>query len=299
VRVAAVDIGTNTAKLLIGDVASGSVRWLQHRVVVTGLGRGVDAVGLLAEEHMARTLDVLAGFRGAIEAAEAERVGAVATSAARRAANAGHFLDRVQAALGTRPEIVDGTTEATLSFRGATGGLRAPGPYLVVDPGGGSTEFVYGTDRPEAVHSVDVGSVHLTERMLPDRPAETADLLATAASVEAVFRSIRLPGRPGTVIGVGGAFTALAAIALDLPEHDRLQVHGTVLTLTRMGELVGELGGMTVAETAAIPSLDPARAPVLLAGAVVAEAAVRRSGCDSVMVSEADLLDGLAAEVAG
>ena len=158
---------------------------------------------------------------------------------------------------------------------------------------------MFGSERPEAVHTVAVGSVRLTERMLPERPAATEDLLAAAASVEAVFRSIDLPGEPETVVGVGGAFTSLGAIALDLPEHDRNRVHGSVLGVTRLGELVGELAGMTVEETAAIPSLDPARAPVLLAGAVIAEAAVRRSGCDSALVSESDLLDGIVLGLAG
>jgi exopolyphosphatase/guanosine-5'-triphosphate,3'-diphosphate pyrophosphatase len=299
VRVAAVDIGTNTVKLLIGEGGAGPGDWRDHRVVVTGLGRGVDATGLLAEESIVRTLEALRGFGETIRVADVARARAVATSAARDAGNSGHFLDRAEVALGFRPEIIDGAGEARLSFAGATYGLDAPAPCLVIDPGGGSTEFVYGTEQPEAVHSVDIGSVRLTERMLPERPADTADVLAAAAMVDAVFGTVSLPGTPATVIGVGGTFTSLAAIALDLHEHDPRRVHGSRMTLTGLGELIDRLSAMTVEETAAIRSLDPARAPVLLAGAVVAEGAVRRSGCDSVVVSETDILHGIAGSLLG
>ncbi|MCB2224143.1 MAG: exopolyphosphatase [Actinobacteria bacterium] len=299
-RVAAIDIGTNSTRLLLADVADGRVAEIERRVTVTGLGRGVDAAGVLSEEGIAATVEVLGEYGEAIEAAGAWRRRACATSATRDAANAGAFLGRAAAALGFRPDVIEGATEARLGFAGAVLGVAGrPAPYLMIDPGGGSTEFVYGTDRPESVHSVDIGSVRLTERALPDRPADQAAILAAAGAAGALFGAVALPGEPATVIGVGGTYTSLAAIALGLPAYDRAAVHGTVLTLDALGRLVETLAGLTVAETAAIPSLDPARAPVILGGAVVAEAALRRSGRSEITVSETDILDGIALSLAG
>lgn len=293
-RVAAVDIGTNSTRLLIAEGTPQGLRWIERRAVVTGLGRGVDALAWLSDERMDATTEVLQAYRQAAWAAGTERIRAVATSAVRDAVNRDVFLGRAEAALGVRPDLITGDVEARLSFRGATVDLDGDAPYLVIDPGGGSTEFVFGTTEPEFVTSVDIGSVRLTERSLPERPADPVDVVAAASSVEAMFREIELPGEPGTVVGVGGTYTSLGAIALDLPAYDRLQVHGSVLPLRRLTALVAELAVMTVEETAAIPSLDPARAPVLLGGAVVAEAALRRSGVDGIVVSEADILDGIA-----
>lgn len=294
-RVGAIDIGTNSTRLLVAESGPDGLRWIEHRAVVTRLGRGVDANRVLGEEAMAATVDVLSAYRSACDSAGVGPIRAVATSATRDAANRDDFLDRAEAVLGVRPETISGDDEARLSFRGATTGLDLPAPYLVVDPGGGSTEFVFGTTEPEMAKSVDIGSVRLTERMLPDRPADPVDLLAASSSVEAMFHEIELPGAPGTVLGVGGTYTSLGGIALDLPQYDRLQVHGSTITLDRLAAIVGELATMTIAETEAIPSLDPARAGVLLAGAVVAEAALRRSGADRIVISEADILDGIAA----
>jgi exopolyphosphatase/guanosine-5'-triphosphate,3'-diphosphate pyrophosphatase len=289
---AAVDIGTNSVRLLVAAAGEGELVERTRRVVVTGLGRGVDAGGELAEGPMAATLEVLAGYAAAVAAADRSR--AVATSAVRDAANREHFLDRAADALGIRPEVISGEEEASLSFSGVTTGLVARAPYLVIDPGGGSTEFVYGTAAPEFRCSVDIGSVRLTERALPQRPAPGEAVCAAAALVDGFFEQVALPGPPGTIVGVGGTYTSLAAIALDLAAHDRQAVHGTALTCEDLAGLVERLAGLTVEETAAIPSLDPARAPVLLAGAVVAERALRRVGGEEIIVSEADLLDGMA-----
>jgi len=226
VRVAAADIGTNSTRLLIADVMDGMAVEVSRQVVVTGLGRGVDAAGVLAEESMARTIEVLRSYGAVIEQSGAERARAVATSATRDAANSAVFLDRAQVALGFRPDVLDGATEARLGFRGATMGIDRPGPYLMIDPGGGSTEFVFGTVSPESVHSVDVGSVRLTERALPPRPADPADLLAAAGVADAVLAAVDLPGTPVTVIGVGGTFTSLSAIVMGLDVYDRNRVHG-------------------------------------------------------------------------
>ncbi|HSG80530.1 MAG TPA: Ppx/GppA phosphatase family protein [Acidimicrobiia bacterium] len=296
-RVAAVDIGTNSTRLLIAEGTAQGLRWIERRAIVTGLGKGVDALAWLSDERMDATTAVLQAYRQAASAAGAERIRAVATSAVRDAVNREVFLGRAEAALGVRPDLISGDAEARLSFLGATAELDGEPPYLVIDPGGGSTEFVLGTTEPDFVTSVDIGSVRLTERSLPSRPSDPLDVVAASASVEAMFWAIDLPAAPGTVVGVGGTYTSLGAIALDLPAYDRLQVHGSVLPLERLTALVGELAAMTVEETAAIPSLDPARAPVLLGGAVVAEAALRRSGSDRIVVSEADILDGIAQEL--
>ena len=298
-RVAAGDIGTNSTRLLIAEVAGERVTPLERRVVVTGLGAGVDRAGRLGEAGVARTLEVLAGYAGAARQAGAAALRVVATAAVRAAEDREEFLDRAAAALGVRPEVISGEEEAVLSFEGATSGLVGPAPYLVIDVGGGSTEFVFGTAAPDLAHSVDLGSRRLTERCLPGRPAGPAAVEAARRAAAAAFAAVGLPGIPGTVVGVGGTYTALAAIALGLPAYDPERVHGAVVTLGGLDALVARLAGMSLAAIAALPSLDPARAPVLLGGAVVGAEALRRSGRDEVVVSEADLLDGIARRLAG
>jgi exopolyphosphatase/guanosine-5'-triphosphate,3'-diphosphate pyrophosphatase len=299
VRIAAGDIGTNSTRLLIAEVAGGRVLPVQRRVVVTGLGAGVDRTGRLAEEAMARTLEVLAGYRVMARSAGVTALRVVATAAVRAAGgNREEFLDRAEASLGVRPEMITGREEAVLSFEGATGGVAGPAPYLVVDVGGGSTEFVFGTAVPEAVGSIDVGSRRVTERFLPTPPCPPGQVAAARRAAAEAFAAVALPGAAGTVIGVGGTYTALAALALGLPAYDPEKVHGAVVPLTALDALVGRLAALRLEQIAVLPSLDPARAPVLLGGAVVAAEALRRSGRGEVVVSEADLLDGIARRLA-
>ncbi len=298
-RVAAGDIGTNSTRLLIAEVAGDRVLPVQRRVVVTGLGAGVDRTGRLAEEAVARTLEVLAGYRAMARAAGVAVLRVVATAAVRAAdGNRAEFLDRAEAALGVRPEVITGREEAVLSFEGATGGVAGPAPFLVVDVGGGSTEFVFGTSTPEAVGSVDLGSRRVTERYLTALPSSPAELAAARRAAAEAFAGVALPGVPGTVVGVGGTYTALGAIALGLAVYDPARVHGSVVSLPALDALADRLAGMTLEETAGLPSLDPARAPVLLGGAVVSAEALRRSGRGEVVVSEADLLDAIARRLA-
>jgi len=284
---AAVDIGTNSMRLLVVDGEGAELgRWEE----VTGLGRGVDGTGRLSEEAVARTLAVLSRYGRTIAEAGADHVRAVATSASRDAANAGEFLDRAEAALGVRPEVVAGVEEARLSFAGATAGARGAAPYVVVDIGGGSTELVW----EGGAASVDIGSVRLTERLLPDRPASPAALRAAAGHVAGLLAPVGVePFR--TALGVAGTWTSLAAVALSLPAFDRAAVDGTALTGEALAGLVESLARLTVEETAAIPALDPKRAPVILAGAVVAERVAAHLGADAVVVSTHDLLDGIVA----
>ncbi len=294
-RRAGVDIGTNTARLLIADVRPDGTFDILHRaVVVTRLGWGLDESGIIAEQSMARAEQVLAGFAGTIAAAGAAEVAAVATSATREAANQAEFLGRVEGALGVRPRVIDGDEEASLSFRGATLRHRGRPPFLVIDPGGGSTEFVLGSQEVEYSMSVQMGSVRLTDRALPRHPAPEADVAAAAAEARRAFAAVRLPATPGTVVGVGGTFTALAAMALDLGAYDPAEVDGAIVAAAQFDGVVHRLAGMSVEETAAIPSLDPERAPVLLGGAIVVREAVRHTGAAEVVVSEDDLVTALA-----
>ena len=292
-RLAGVDIGTNTVRLLIADVTDDGLRDVARRTVVVGLGRGLDATGALSEEAMARAEAALARFGAEISGAGVTAARAVATSASRDASNADEFMDRAAAALGVRPEVITGEEEAALGFGAAPAAVAGDGPFLVIDPGGGSTEFVFGTESPEYAASIDIGSVRLTDRHLPDRPASAEQLDRARAAASEAMGAVTLPGSPATTIGVAGTFTSLAAMHQVLPAHDRDRVHGTVLSQADLDAMALWLAGLTVERTARIPSLDPGRAPVILAGAVVASEAVRHVGAHRVVVSEFDLLDGV------
>lgn len=297
-KVGAIDIGTNSMRLLIADVEDGQVEWLDRRTTVTGLGVGVDQSGILEEAAMGRTIEVLAGYGRALEGAAVDRARAVATSAVRDAENREDFLDGAEAALGVRPDVISGTEEASLAFTGATRAAAGPPPYVVIDIGGGSTEFVFGTAAPEYELSIDIGSVRLTDRVLPSRPAVEPELDAAHQLASEALASVALPSIPGTCIGVAGTFTSLSAMHQDLPVYDPGRVHGSRLLVTRIAELVWYLASLSVKETAAIPSLDPRRAPVILAGSVIAEHALRAVGAGEVVVSEHDTLDGVALHLA-
>jgi exopolyphosphatase/guanosine-5'-triphosphate,3'-diphosphate pyrophosphatase len=289
VRVGAVDIGTNTVRLLVRDASTE----LARRIEVVGLGVGVDATGMLSPEAIERTAVVLGEFGVTMRSLGVERIRAVATSATRDAPNAADFLDRAHGLLGVRPEVITGDAEAVLSFRGAAGAITGAGPSLVIDVGGGSTEFVYGEGSIEYARSIDIGSVRLTDRVLPQRPASEEQVAAATRHVADAFRAIHLPAAPQRVIGVAGTFTALAAVHLGLEVYDRTRVHRSTMRLVDLDTLVQRLSPLTVAETAVIPSMDPKRAPVLLAGAVIVAESVRLAGSE-VIVSEYDLLDALA-----
>lgn len=252
---------------------------------VTGLGHGVDANRRLGSEAIDRTLLVFGEFARICEKFGVDRMRAVATSATRDAENRDEFLDRAETVLATRPEVISGQQEAELAYLGATAGRD--GDSVVVDIGGGSTEFVTGAVSVQAI-SVDVGSVRLTDRLLPDRPTDFAVLEAASAHVARLFGSVRRAAG-SVVIGVAGTWTSLAAI-----EQGRGgSVHDIVIRRLTADRLVARLASLTVSQTAALPGLDPARAPVILGGAVIAREAMRALGTDEVVVSERDLLDGI------
>lgn len=291
-KVAAIDMGTNSMRLLVlGDDGAEIVR----RVNVTALGRGVDASGRFHPDRVSETLEVLAAYGEIIRRLGVDRVAAVATSASRDADNGREFIASAASAIGVTPQIIEGEREAALSFAGATVG-RGGNRCLVIDLGGGSTEFILGTSAPIEVVSVDMGSVRLTDRCLAMRPASSGDLADAVAMVDAAFSAVPQSGN-ADVIGVAGTFTSLAAISLDLDVHDRDVVDGARLTVEAIESITERLAEMTVAETAQIPSLQPKRAPVILAGAVVASRALRAVSADAALVSESDLLDALVSEL--
>lgn len=288
-KVAAVDIGTNTVRLLVrGDGVD-----LLRRVEVVGLGRGVDGSGRLDLEAMDRAAAMLAEYGRAIGEHRVDRIRAVATSACRDASNAAEFLDRVQPLLGIRPVVIPGDVEAGLSFRGAAAAVPGPDPALVIDPGGGSTEFVFGASAADYAISVDVGSVRLRDRMPGTPPASPEAVGQARRQVARALEAVRLPGLPGRVIGVAGTFTSLAAMHLGLERYEPERVHGAVLTPDDFDRLVAVLAAMPVEQIAAIPAMDPKRAPVMLSGAIIAAEAARVAALP-IVVSEADLLDALA-----
>lgn len=294
---AAVDIGTNSMRLLVVDDDG---RELERVAKVTGLGSGVDASGRFSADAVERTVEVLADYGGRMRRLGVDEARAVATSASRDVPDRDAFLDRAEEALGVRPEVITGEEEAGLSFAGATADAPGSPPYLVVDVGGGSTEFVWREGDGLRAVSVDIGSVRITDRLLDERPVpfdtvEQAMLLTEGLFIEA----FEPPTGIGTMIGVAGTWTSLAAIALVLPAYDRGAVHHSLLRRIAVDRMVERLAGMTIEETAGIPALDPARAPVILGGAIVAREAMRYLGVLETVVSEHDLLDGIVASLAG
>jgi exopolyphosphatase / guanosine-5'-triphosphate,3'-diphosphate pyrophosphatase len=281
---AAIDIGSNSIRLLIVDDAGVDI---VRRQRVTGLGRGVDSSRLLSAGAVEETLAVLEDYRRRCDAHGVMELRAVATSATRDAHNRDDFIDRAATVLGVRPDVITGSEEAELAFTGATAGRM--GECVVVDIGGGSTEFVYRNDAIGAA-TIDIGSVRLTDRLLPNRPASYEELETAAQHVAGLFEDVDAPGGR-VVVGVAGTWTSLAGILA----ADAAAVHDSVIDRLAADRLVVRLAALSVDETAQLPGLDPARAPVILGGAVIAREAMRRLQTGEVRVSERDLLDGVVA----
>jgi exopolyphosphatase / guanosine-5'-triphosphate,3'-diphosphate pyrophosphatase len=310
VRVAAIDCGTNSLRLLIADVDgdAGVLADVDRRMEIVRLGQGVDATSRLAPEALQRTLRALQTYANAIGDAGATRVRMVATSATRDAANAGEFVDGVTGLLGVVPEVLTGDEEAFLSFTGATAelGARGPGhpepPYLVVDIGGGSTEFVGGAGGPRAAEpvaalSVDIGCVRLTERYLHGDPPQPAEVAAATAAIDATLETVaaKIPTATArTLIGLAGSVTTVTGIALGLAAYDPARIHHATIPATQVHQVTGELLGQTRQQRAAIGVMHPGRADVIGAGALVLDRIMTRLGFAEVMASEHDILDGIA-----
>ncbi|MBZ5739756.1 Ppx/GppA phosphatase family protein [Nocardioides mangrovi] len=294
-RVAAIDCGTNTIKLLIGALPDVDVREMR----MVRLGQDLDRTGRIADEAMTRAFAAIDEYAELIRSygVPPERVRFVATSATRDAANADVFVAGVRERLGVEPEVVAGAVEAALSFDGAVRGLRTPPatPVLVIDIGGGSTELILGSTAPESADSMDIGSVRMTERHLHSDPPTAAEVAACVADIDAHLDACPVdPARAATVVGVAGTVTQLAAVALDLPAYSREAVDQLELPVAEVLATVDRLVAMTVAERRALPSMHPGRADVIAAGVLILAQVLRRSGAATMVVSEADILDGAA-----
>jgi len=300
-RVAAVDCGTNSIRLLVTDLDAD--RGTQHDVAremrIVRLGEGVDRTGRLAAAAMQRTFAACEAYAAVVQASGVRRLRFCATSATRDAENRQEFVDGVIDRLGVSPEVLDGGEEAALSFVGATRELigREPAPFLVVDIGGGSTEFVLGTQRPTSARSVDVGCVRMTERHLhgdPPTPAEvTAARLDIEAAVDQAARTVPL-AEAVTLVGLAGTVTTLAAIQAGLPAYDPGVTHHYRLPAEAVRSLTLRLLGLTHDQRAAIPVIHPGRVDVIAAGALILDEVLARTGRPEALVSEHDILDGIA-----
>lgn len=312
-RVGAIDCGTNSIRLLIADVtAEGTLVNVHREMRIVRLGQGVDATGAFAPEAIERTRVALADYAALMRDARVGKVRMVATSATRDAANREVFFEMTRAELGTvvpgaQAEVITGDEEARLSFTGAIGELSdEAGPFVVVDLGGGSTELVFGdADGVQAAYSADIGCVRITERCLPGNPP-TAEQVAAAREfaterLAAAFAEVPVE-RAHTWVGVAGTMTTLAAIALDLPEYDSARVHLTSLTLDQVREVGDRLLAMDHDQRAALGPMHPGRVDVIGGGAVITEVLAyelsRRADISALVVSEHDILDGIALSIA-
>ncbi|MCX4474333.1 Ppx/GppA family phosphatase [Micromonospora sp. NBC_01655] len=304
---ASIDCGTNSIRLLIADLPDpcagpeAPLVELSRRMEIVRLGQGVDRTGRLAPEAIERTRVALASYAAEIGKLGAGRVRMCATSASRDASNAGDFRAMVEQTLGVTPEVVTGDEEARLSFTGAVRGLPADAkaPYLVVDIGGGSTEFVVGTPSGgvEAAISVDIGCVRMTERHLHGDPPGAAEVAAAQADITAaVDRALEaVPGRQAaTLVGLAGSVTTVVALAEGLTEYDPERIHHARVSYDEVARVTVDLLGKTREQRLATPVMHPGRADVIGAGALVLRVIMERAGMSSVVASEHDILDGIA-----
>ncbi len=305
-RLAAIDVGTNTVLLLVAERRGGALAAVRERAEITRLGRGVDATGRLDTAAIRDTVQVLAAFAREARALGATRIACVATSAAREAANGAEVFSAAQAAAGLVPEVISGDEEARLVWTsawrdfGSSSGAKAregpSGPLAVLDVGGGSTELSFGDGPlPSGRTSLRIGAVRLTERHVRSDPpdaADTARLREAARVALAEVRQLALP-RGGRLVGVAGTVTTLSAVAQALPVYDAERVHGATLARAEVERLVTRLAGLTVAERAALPGMEPKRADVILAGAVIVAEAMAILGFDRLTVSDRGVRWGL------
>jgi len=306
-RVGAIDCGTNSIRLLVADVDGAHLEEVVREMTVVRLGEGVDRTGAFSQAALDRTFAACDAYAATIEDLGVERLRFVATSASRDVSNREAFIDGVRARLGLAPEVISGAEEAGLSFRGAVEGLprdRVAMPTLVVDIGGGSTEFVLGdrglTIDVEAAVSVNIGCVRMTERHLhgdPPSPQEIESVEAdVAAALDEAAAAVPLE-RARSLVGVAGTVTTLVALIHGLPAYDPAEIHGREATLAQIDELTQRLLVMPRAERAAMPVMHPGRVDVIGGGALVLRAIMRRTGLP-VIASETDILDGVARTLA-
>ena len=305
-RLAAIDIGTVTTRLLVADVTGESVDEVVRSTDITHLGQGLTTTGRLSNAAIGRVRDVAAGYADAIRELGVEDVSAVATSASRDAANGDELL-AVLAPLGIAVRIIGGEDEARLSFAGATWSVTGEG-LLVVDVGGGSTELVFGSSVEdeggarettiETMRSVDVGSRRITEMFLHGDPPSSAQLDEARSYIASALRPFfsGLRSRPRVMVSLAGAATTFAAIDLELAEYDSDAVHLSCLQGARLSDLIGHLAGMSLEKRRRVVGLHPERAAVIVGGGLVMESALALAGLDSTLISEHDILYGILLE---
>jgi len=297
-RVAAIDCGTNSLRLLIADIDQGNFREIYRTMEVVRLGEGVDQNKTFKLEAIDRTLTALQTFSREITRRGVERIRFCATSATRDATNRDLFIKGVEEILGITPEVIPGTEEASLSFRGATKELAtAEGPFLVVDIGGGSTEFVYGTENVIAARSVNVGCVRMAERHQLTSPLSESSRTAAIADIDAAIAEAasEVPlTKARSVIAVAGTATTVAAAALGLETYDRYAIHLARISAEKTHEIAATFAAMTRSEIAALGYMHPGRVDVITAGSLVLSRIMSATGAKEFIASEADILDGMA-----
>lgn len=306
-KVATIDIGTNSVLLLIAETSEAGLTPLLERATITRLGEGVDRTRELAPAARERTLACLAEYAKDIAEHAPDRVGAVGTSATRDARGGPEFAAEAQDVLGVRPLVIDGAREAELTFRGALSGLSVPGGRVTVfDVGGGSTEIISGVIGPyghipsiERAVSLDIGSVRLFERHVRSDPPAASEVAEVIADVERVLASEPAIPDYATLVGVAGTVTTLAAIALEVEPYDAARIHGTELELETIRELTRRLNRATLDERKKLPGLSPRRADVIVAGALLVERFVTWARKSDIVVSDRGVRWGLAEEMSG
>ncbi len=297
-RVAAIDCGTNSIRLLIADIDGNNSREITRQMEVVRLGQGVDKTGAFHPDAIARTLAAVDLYAAEIAKRGVEKIRFCATSATRDATNRALFIDGVKERLGIEPEVIAGEVEAALSFAGATKDFdKSQGPFLVIDIGGGSTEFVFGTDSVEAARSMNIGCVRMTERHFTGDQPDPGQI---ASAIEDIDENIRQAAKTvpitkaKTVIMVAGTATTVAAAALDLPAYDRYAIHLSRISAERTHQISTELLRETREQRSAHGYMHPGRVDVIGAGSLVLDRIMIATGATEFVASESDILDGMA-----
>lgn len=297
-RVAAIDCGTNSIRLLIADVTGNSFREVVRDMEIVRLGQGVDKTGEFHPDAIDRTLKATEKFADVIRLKGVERIRFCATSATRDAKNRQLFIDGVKEILGVEPEVIPGVEEAALSFMGATKELpAADGPFLVVDIGGGSTEFVLGTENVDFAKSVNIGCVRISERHLTQQPPSQDQIDAAIIDIDAAIKDAAnvVPITQSiTLVAVAGTATTVAAAALNLPEYDRHSIHLSRISAEQVHEVARMFQKMTCDQIAKLGYMHPGRVDVITSGALVLSRVMELTGADEFVASESDILDGIA-----
>ena len=297
-RIAAIDCGTNSIRLLVADVAGDNFREVVRDMEIVRLGQGVDKTGEFHPDAIERTLKATQKFAEIIRSKGVERIRFCATSATRDASNRHLFIDGVRDILGIEPEVIPGTEEATLSFMGATKELlQADGPFLVVDIGGGSTEFVLGTTEVQNAKSVNIGCVRMAERHLKNQPPSDEQVEFATSDIDAAITeagNVVSFSQANSLVAVAGTATTVAAAALNLSEYDRYAIHLSRISAERVHEVAAMFQRMSREEIAALGYMHPGRVDVITSGALVLSRVMTLTGAKEFVASESDILDGMA-----